>query len=1070
MFRQFILVLAMTLLGVLGVASADAYAQDTAQVRIKNVTTGTSLSTSYTHEAYANAGDNLEIQLTYLSLGSAQNTSFMSITLPDNVTYNSSYTPTGSDSTNVSGQTITFSFNPTTTNVVVFRANVKSGNQLSTTHTETFSFTTNGLPASSTSSPSSNPNATLRIGPVLTVADPASAKDVNATDVTLTGHGFAETGDSITSILLSDGTDILPGAATVTSIGNGLYTIDGIRVPSGLTNGTYQIKLTISNGGKSMTTGIDTAHTVQFSITDGTAPLMSTADSYTHSSGELILDFDEAIDASNADASKITLYDANSGGNSLALTGATVAAGASTDKLSVTLTQSQKNTIAGWQSASNVYVQLSAGAVSDTSSNALAAQASRTAIASWTKDSTAPTISSFSITQNSVTTTNVYAGAITLSLTLSEVASTSPVISIDQPGTTDITNDAMTTADNTTYTYTYTVVASSTPTYLDGTATVTISGAEDYGGNAMVSDSSNTFTIDTDTPNPAISTLTAGVSDTSSVALSWTPTYTESDFSTYKVYYRTSTGVTSSNGTLVSKNTSGQSALGTSSTTGTTISSLSSGTTYFFVIYICDTSDNCSPISNEVTKTTAVQAGNVSVSSGGGGGGGGSIGSTPATSASKTIASTGGTISMNISDGSEITAIASNETFTESTVINIVEATNTQKTNAPVVATSGALIGNNAYDVTATLGSAKITQLPAPITIAIKYTSTQVGGDVSKLRVAYYNETTKAWVPLVTTVDTSTRTASAQVSHLTLFGLINYTTDVPQEESATSSSTGSSSDTTDTTEDSGTVLGSSTGVYPNGSLLVAQGTPAVWYISGDEKHLIRSAAVFESRFNWNDVITLPSSRQLDLYAQGADVTFAPGVLVKEQGSPSVYRITDTGSKQPIVSLEVFLNRGYNFDQVIEVEPNGLASYETLAALTDTSILDGDLVKVAGNPAVYYVQAGKTRLIPHEAIFVENAFSFSDVRTVPLAEFALLGTGSEMTYPDGTLIKGSDASVYVIADGKKRPIVSGQDFEALLYNWDHIVFVPDVLITRIDTAATLQLVQADQDSIDVASIE
>ena len=61
-----------------------------------------------------------------------------------------------------------------------------------------------------------------------------------------------------------------------------------------------------------------------------------------------------------------------------------------------------------------------------------------------------------------------------------------------------------------------------------------------------------------------------------------------------------------------------------------------------------------------------------------------------------------------------------------------------------------------------------------------------------------------------------------------------------------------------------------------------------------------------------------------------------------------------------------------------------------------------------------------------------------------------------TIPDGTLVKGDSASVYAVSDGKKRPIVSAKDFEALLYRWENVRTVPQNELDAIPAGPAIQL--------------
>lgn len=532
--------------------------------------------------------------------------------------------------------------------------------------------------------------------------------------------------------------------------------------------------------------------------------------------------------------------------------------------------------------------------------------------AQYTVDMTPPT-ASISYIQNSASITSVKAGEVTITVTFDEPIQATPKIAIDQQGTTDIAATNLS-GSGATWTYAYTVHADDASLYVDGAATITISTALDSVGNAFVGPASNnTFTIDTVAPTPAITNLSASADGPNSIRLSWSSDYNEADFSTYKIYHRTTTGVTSTSGTLVSKNTSGYSALGATATANVTVLDLVGDTRHYFVAYICDAAENCSALSNETfSKPTGGAVAPVS------GGGGGSSGP------------------------------------------------------------------------------------------ALTY-----------------------------------QTYNPQTGELTIGEEVSAPS--PEEQAG----------------DEGQILGSSIGAYPNGTLLKVPNAPAVWYIAGGQKHVVRSAAIFESRFNWNDIITLPSSLQLALYEQGSHVKFAAGTLVKIIGEPAVYRVSAEGGISPVVSGEIFLGRGWSFNDVIEVEAAELVDYTRLVAIVDTQTLyDGELVKLAINPAVYYVEEATFRLIPSLDIFHENAFKFRNVRTISTAAFGRLEFGIVYTYPDGTLVKGASSAVYIISDGAKRPILSTLDFEALLYDWNKIRYVPETILAAIPSASVVRLVSED----------
>jgi|GEM_PF-2683266 len=662
-------------------------------------------------------------------------------------------------------------------------------------------------------------------------------------------------------------------------------------------------------------------------------------------------------------------------------------------------------------------------------------------------DNTKPTISLTSVVQGVNTSGNVKTGSATISITANETLSVVPQIAIVQPGSESILATPMTLLSGNTYTYAYTVNSATGGTYIDGIATMTITVAADRAGNVMDANGDNTFTIDTTAPTPVIINLSGSAAGQTAATFSWTSTYAGSDFSAYKFYYRTATGVTSANGTEISKNTLATNSL--------TVDNLSAATHYYAVIYICDTAGNCSAASNEADAQTSSNPVVISApTSGGGGGGGSSASSAPSTaSSSGTITTSGGAITTTVSGGTSATVVVPASSFTANSTVNVSEATSAEKVSAPIASSAGVIIPNTVFNIQS---SATFSQ---PITLEFVYDPALLGNiNPNTLSISYFSTTENKWVSLVSSVNTTTHKVSAQTTHFTLFAI----TTVPTTSGSTTTNTTPTTPPSTPPSDNGQVLGSSIGAYPDGALLKAPNSPAVWYIANDQKHVIPSAAVFNTRFNWADIVYLPSSRQIDLYEQGDNVLFAVGTLVKEEGKSAVYRISAANGKQPILSADIFLGRNYGWNDVIEVGTGSLSSYPTETYISDkNNFYTGDLLTVAGGTAnYYYIESAAARRIPSSDIFFSRGFKSQRVRSITAAQFKQFSFGSELGYPDGTLIKGSSSAVYILANGKKRAFTSGADLDGLLYNRKRIRKVTDSFLAQIENASPIRLVQKD----------
>ena len=107
---------------------------------------------------------------------------------------------------------------------------------------------------------------------------------------------------------------------------------------------------------------------------------------------------------------------------------------------------------------------------------------------------------------------HVPAGTLTITATFTASQSAAPTISIDQQGSTDITEEAMTaTADDKIWTYSYSVQQDDGSTYIDGEAAVTIKSST---GTTINITSGSTFTIDTASLSASI-TYTQGTNTSS---------------------------------------------------------------------------------------------------------------------------------------------------------------------------------------------------------------------------------------------------------------------------------------------------------------------------------------------------------------------------------------------------------------------------------------------------------------------------------------------------------------------------------------------------------------------------
>ncbi len=103
-------------------------------------------------------------------------------------------------------------------------------------------------------------------------------------------------------------------------------------------------------------------------------------------------------------------------------------------------------------------------------------------------------------------------------------------------------------------------------------------------------------------------------------------------------------------------------------------------------------------------------------------------------------------------------------------------------------------------------------------------------------------------------------------------------------------------------------------VSPGGSLMQNTTTGGVYFVEEGEKHPIMSKQILEARFDgWT--ILPQSPEDLETYPTGDYVTFPDGTLVLAEGSPDVFVISE-GERRLIPDESTFLAYGWEWPQII----------------------------------------------------------------------------------------------------------------------------------------------------------
>lgn len=228
--------------------------------------------------------------------------------------------------------------------------------------------------------------------------------------------------------------------------------------------------------------------------------------------------------------------------------------------------------------------------------------------------------------------------------------------------------------------------------------------------------------------------------------------------------------------------------------------------------------------------------------------------------------------------------------------------------------------------------------------------------------------------------------------------------------------------------------------YPDGSLLRAHGEQGVWLIRDGKKNPFISRSAFVSQYVYRKVIDVDRD-ELQVYETGTPIKF-PNDSLLQAPSGGVFLLSD-GTKRPIVSREAFRRLGYNPEELIPVTWEDVRAYPVGDPITeDTLFPSGILLQSRQTGGVYFIQNGVRRAIHSREIY---ASQFGGRRPIPADDEDILQypKGEDMPFRDGEIITAPGTrSVYVISNGMRRPIPSGDVFRELGLRWENLIRTTD----------------------------
>src|SRR3989338_31638 len=223
---------------------------------------------------------------------------------------------------------------------------------------------------------------------------------------------------------------------------------------------------------------------------------------------------------------------------------------------------------------------------------------------------------------------------------------------------------------------------------------------------------------------------------------------------------------------------------------------------------------------------------------------------------------------------------------------------------------------------------------------------------------------------------------------------------------------------------------------PSGTIVRDASDGTLWLIQRGKRRLIPSDAVLTSYFPSASVIKAESSA-IWSYEEGVPLQFPNYALVRVENG-DVFLIVDQEIRR-FQSLDDLPRFGYAPDEIIEGSATALQGYTLGKMITyQTAYPQGFVGQDSATGQTYYIDNSARHIVLSDAL-LKSRFSGWRVRSLSTDELASLVEGDPMRFQDGTLVKLPGLpTVYMISDGKRRPIIDERTFLSLGFAWNAII--------------------------------
>lgn len=238
----------------------------------------------------------------------------------------------------------------------------------------------------------------------------------------------------------------------------------------------------------------------------------------------------------------------------------------------------------------------------------------------------------------------------------------------------------------------------------------------------------------------------------------------------------------------------------------------------------------------------------------------------------------------------------------------------------------------------------------------------------------------------------------------------------------------------------------------NNSLVKLKNEPGIWLIQNGKRRPFYSKNVFLASFSFKNVRII-SKKELLKYEIGEPVDF-PNYSLLENEKGEKYLLIDK-TIRPIPE-KIFREIGFNPEEIIKVSNKDLEKY-SLGKPILSPYPTGSLLQDETTGAVYYVKDEFKYPIYSKEILLSN-FPHGKIIKVKKEKLEKFVLAEPLKFRDGSLLKlANDSTIYLISQGKRRPITSFEAFAEFGYQWENVITVKENILNLHPLGEPIEMV-------------